>query len=59
MAKQPIKPGHTAPASGQYEMVGSRGGRTGIERTVSKGETLPPTKQPGQGFILVDKTKTR
>lgn len=57
MAK-PIKPGQPAPASGQYGMVGPRGGKVGIERTVTKGEPLPPTKQSGQGYVLVDRTKT-
>ncbi len=50
------KPGEKADYSGQYEIVGPRGGRTGIERTVVKGEPLPPTQKPGQGFILVDPT---
>ena len=34
----PLKPGTTAPRSGQYEQVGPRGGRTGEERTVTRGE---------------------
>jgi hypothetical protein len=51
------KPGEKAPDSGQYGIVGPRGGKTGVEVTVSKGETLPPTPKPGQGFVLVDKTK--
>lgn len=53
------KPGETAPKSGQYEITGPRGGRTGIERTVVKGEPLPPTLEPGQKFRLTDPTKTR
>jgi hypothetical protein len=57
-AKAPTyKPGQKAPASGQYGVVGPRGGKTGTEVTVTKGETLPPTPKPGQGFVLVDKTK--
>ena len=52
------KSGEKAPTSGQYEIVGSRGGKTGIERTVVKGEPLPPTLSSGQKFILSDKTKT-
>ncbi len=52
-----FKPGQTAPASGQYEIVGPRGGGTGVERTVVRGEPLPPTRQAGQGFKLVDRTK--
>lgn len=54
-----LKSGQKATASGQYEIVGVRGGKTGIERTVVKNEPLPPTQQPGQKYILVDKTKTR
>jgi len=52
-----FKPGETAPQSGQYEIVGPKGGRTGEERTVTKKEPLPPTPERGQGYILVDKTK--
>lgn len=60
MAKRKTyKPGEHAPQSGQYEIVGPRGGRTGIERTVVGGESLPPTLQPGQRYILVDPTKTK
>lgn len=51
------KPGQRATRSGQYEVVGPRGGRTGEERTVVRGEPLPPTPQSGQGYILVDPTK--
>jgi hypothetical protein len=51
------KPGQSAPRSGQYEIVGPRGGGTGKERTVVRGEPLPPTMKPGQGFQLVDPTK--
>ncbi len=52
-----LKPGQTAPRSGQYEIVGPRGGGTGKERTVTKGEPLPPTPEPGQEYKLVDPTK--
>ncbi len=52
-----LKPGEEAPRSGQYEIVGSRGGRTGDERTVVRGTTLPPTPQAGQRYVLVDPTK--
>ncbi len=54
-----FKPGEPAPRSGQYEIIGPRGGRTGIERTVVRGEPLPPTLQPGQQYIIVDPTKTK
>lgn len=52
-----LKPGQTAPRSGQYEQVGPRGGGTGKERTVTKGEPLPPTPKSGMGYKLVDRTK--
>ncbi len=52
-----FKPGQTAPRSGQYEQVGPRGGGTGKERTVTRGEPLPPTPKPGMGYKLVDPTK--
>lgn len=53
-----LKSGTAAPASGQYEMTGPRGGR-GPERTVVKGEPLPPTLLPNSTYKLVDKTRTR
>lgn len=56
MAKT-FNPGQKAENSGQYEIVGPRGGRTGDERTVTKGEPLPPTPAAGQHYILVDRTK--
>ena len=51
------KPGEKAPRLGQYERVGPRGGRTGDERTVTRREPLPPTRDPGEKYILVDPTK--
>lgn len=51
------KPGEDAPRSGQYEQIGPRGGRTGEERTVTRGEPLPPTPKPGMGYTLTDPTK--
>ncbi len=57
-AKTPIyKPGQKAPVSGQYAIVGPKGGKTGTEVTVAKGERFPPTQQPGLGFVLVDQSK--
>ncbi len=58
MSKQTsgLKPGQTAPRSGQYQQVGPRGGQ-GAERTVTKGEPLPPTPTPGTTYKLVDPTK--
>lgn len=55
MSRKSYKPGEKAPTSGQYEMVGPRGG--GKERTVVQGEPLPPTNRPGQKYVLRDRTK--
>jgi hypothetical protein len=52
-----LKPGEKAPFSGQYEIRGVRGGQTGEERTVVKGEPLPPTPEPGQSYQIADRTK--
>lgn len=54
---KPMKSGTIAPSSGQVEIVGPRGGRTGDERTTTKGNPLPPTPKAGQGYIMVDRTK--
>ncbi|GAA1621864.1 hypothetical protein [Georgenia ruanii] len=54
---EPIKPGTPAPGSGQWEIVGPRGGRTGEERTAVLGKPLPPTPKPGQGYIFVDPSR--
>jgi hypothetical protein len=51
------KPGEKADRSGQYEITGPRGGGTGSERTVTKGEPLPPTPEKGQRYRSVDPTK--
>lgn len=52
-----LRPGEIARQSGQYEIVGPRGGRTGDERTVVRGEPMPPTPKPNMSFNLVDRTK--
>ncbi len=59
MAKKKLKPGTEAPASAQYEIVGPRGGRTRQERTVVRGEPLPPTPKPGQHYRIADRTKNK
>jgi hypothetical protein len=51
------KSGEKASVSGQYKIIGPRGGDTGQEVTVVKGEPLPPTPKPGQTFVISDKTK--
>ena len=51
-----FRPGQKAPKSGQYQIIGPRGGK-GAERTVTRGEPLPPTPLPGSKYQLVDVTK--
>lgn len=53
-----LKPGQTAPKSGQYQQIGPRGGK-GHEVTVTKGEPLPPAPAKGMSYKLVDATKNK
>jgi hypothetical protein len=48
-----LKPGTPAPNSGQYQIIGPRGGR-GPERTVTQDKPLPPTPKPNSTYTLVD-----
>lgn len=59
MAQKTHKPGEKAPASGQYGIVGPKGGKTKTERTVTRDEPFPPTPEPGQKYIIVDRTKNK
>lgn len=54
--KSGFTPGTPAPQSGQYQIIGPRGGK-GPERTVTRGEPLPPTPAKGSKYNLVDPTK--
>jgi len=54
-----FRPGERVPKSGQAEIVGPRGGKTGVERTVVKDKPFPPTLQPGQKYVITDITKTK
>jgi hypothetical protein len=58
MSKSALKPGMTAPKSGQYVTVGPKGGQ-GKEITSTKGNTLPPAQKPGTTYKLVDPTKNK
>jgi len=51
------KPGEISKQSGQYPIRGPKGGDTGAERTVTKGEPFPPTPKPGQTYGKPDKTE--
>jgi hypothetical protein len=57
MARGGMRPGQKAPASGQYGIVNRNGNKTGQERTVTRGEPLPPTPKSGQTYVIVDRTK--
>jgi len=50
--KDKLKPGSIAPRSGEYGIVGARGAPTGQERTVVRGEPMPPTPKPGQSYVM-------
>jgi hypothetical protein len=52
-----LKPGTITPRSGQYAVVGPRGGKLGTEVTSIQGKPLPPTTKPRQGYVLVDPTQ--
>lgn len=52
MAHRTYKPGQSAPRSGQYGITGTR-----KERTVTRGEPLPPTPRKGQRYVLRDPTR--
>ena len=54
-----LKPGQKAPASGQYGVVGPRGGKINHEVTVVKGEPMPPTTKTGQTYVMNDPTKNK
>lgn len=54
-----LKPGQKAPASGQYGVIGSRGGNLNKEVSVVKGEPMPPTQKPGQTYIMNDPTNNK
>ena len=53
-----LTPGTAAPKSGQYQIIGPRGGQ-GPERTSTKGNPLPPTPLAGSTYKLVDATRTK
>lgn len=54
--KNRYKPGQIAPHSGEYQIIGLRGG-DGKERTVIKGEPLPPTPTAKSSYKLVRPAK--
>ena len=53
MSKTPIKPGTDNQPAGTYVEKGPRGGNVSGGRVVhiDKGDRLPPTQKPGNGWI--------
>lgn len=51
------KSGQTVPKSGQYKVVGPRGGDRGREVTSVKGEPFPPTQKSGERYVMADPTQ--
>ncbi|WP_125767338.1 YjzC family protein [Lapidilactobacillus wuchangensis] len=49
---KPIKPGTDNQSPGKYTEVGPRGGKVsgGHNATIGKGDRLPPTTEPGNGW---------
>jgi hypothetical protein len=52
LPKGTYKPGQHAPKSGQVKETGSK-----TEKTVVKGEPMPPTSGPGKKYVYTDVTK--
>ena len=52
-----LKSGQIMPTLGQYELIGSRGGKVGKEVTGVKGKPLPPTPKKKMDYKLADKAK--
>lgn len=57
MSKKGLSPGTPTPKSGQYGVVGPRGGNTNREITSIEGKPLPPGQRTGETYVLNDPTK--
>lgn len=57
MTKGNLRPGDRTPQSGQYAVIGPRGGDTGREITSVEGRPLPPTQRPGETYGKPDVTR--
>jgi hypothetical protein len=53
----PLKPGTKSPVSGTGNIVGPRGGKTGLQTTVIENKPVPPTQKPGQTVVVPKPTK--
>lgn len=47
-----LKPGRRAPASGVYEIVGSRGGQSGEQVVITRGKPVPPIPKSAANYTL-------
>ena len=56
--KKTFKPGQTAEKSGQYDMLGPKGGFI-KEVTIVKGKHFPPTVKPNAGYKMANATKNK
>ena len=52
MAKTIFKPGMKSTFSGVAVVIGVRGGDTGHEITIDRGEKFPPTPERGQSYAI-------
>jgi hypothetical protein len=57
--KRNLKPGEEAPVSGLYELIGPRGGHTGKQRTVARGEVLPPKPKAGMEYRIAQRAHNK
>lgn len=57
MSKNTVRPGESVKTSGQYVIVGPRGGVSKREVTLVENKPAPPTPKPNSHFQCVDKTK--
>lgn len=55
--KNIVRPGEHVKTSGQYVVIGPRGGVSKTEVTLVENKPAPPTPKPSSKFALVDKTK--
>ncbi len=52
-----VKPGEIVKDSGQFKIVGPRGGVSKTEVTLVENKPAPPTPKQNSKFVMVDKTK--
>jgi YjzC-like protein len=60
LGMETLKPGKKAPDSGELVEIGPRGGKVedGRRLVIERGETIPPTSEPGNQFRYKRGSKT-